>query len=105
MGRAACTEPQCLYKGDLYLYLHPEINAIFKVLLGRTAQKEGAWSPEKCRRVFKKKKIILFFSLHTNMSRCICTEREAPDYGEVYSSLQDGWFSVSNFYLVTFLAP
>ena len=20
MGRAACTEPQCLYKGDLYLY-------------------------------------------------------------------------------------
>jgi len=25
MGRTACTEPQCLYKGDLYLYLflHP----------------------------------------------------------------------------------
>jgi len=22
MGRAACTEPQCLYKGALYLYLH-----------------------------------------------------------------------------------
>jgi len=21
MGRTACTEPQCLYKGDLYLYL------------------------------------------------------------------------------------
>jgi len=21
MGRMACTEPQCLYKGDLYLYL------------------------------------------------------------------------------------
>jgi len=20
MGRTACTEPQCLYKGDLYLY-------------------------------------------------------------------------------------
>ena len=23
MGRTACTEPQCLYKGDLYLYLYP----------------------------------------------------------------------------------
>jgi len=23
MGRAACTEPQCLYKGALYLYLFP----------------------------------------------------------------------------------
>ena len=22
MGRTACTEPQCLYRGDLYLYLH-----------------------------------------------------------------------------------
>ena len=22
MGRTACTEPQCLYKGDLYLYLY-----------------------------------------------------------------------------------
>ena len=22
MGRTACTEPQCLYKGDLYLYPH-----------------------------------------------------------------------------------
>jgi hypothetical protein len=21
MGRTACTEPQCLYNGDLYLYL------------------------------------------------------------------------------------
>jgi hypothetical protein len=23
MGRIACTEPQCLYKGALYLYLYP----------------------------------------------------------------------------------
>jgi len=22
MGRTACTEPQCLYKGTLYLYLY-----------------------------------------------------------------------------------
>jgi len=22
MGRTACTEPQCLYRGDLYLYLY-----------------------------------------------------------------------------------
>jgi hypothetical protein len=25
MGRTACTEPQCLYKGDLYLYLTVEL--------------------------------------------------------------------------------
>jgi len=25
MGRAACTEPQCLYKGALYLYSLPGI--------------------------------------------------------------------------------
>ena len=23
MGRTACTEPQCLYKGALYIYLYP----------------------------------------------------------------------------------
>ena len=26
MGRTACTEPQCLYKGDLYLYLYFDFN-------------------------------------------------------------------------------
>ena len=25
MGRTACTEPQCLYKGDLYLFLTIEV--------------------------------------------------------------------------------
>jgi hypothetical protein len=25
MGRTACTEPQCMYKGDLYLYLTVEL--------------------------------------------------------------------------------
>ena len=25
MGRTACTEPQCLYKGELYLYLTVEL--------------------------------------------------------------------------------
>ena len=25
MGRAACTEPQCLYKGDLYFYFTVEL--------------------------------------------------------------------------------
>jgi len=24
MGRTACTEPQCLYKGDLYLFFVPQ---------------------------------------------------------------------------------
>jgi len=49
MGRMACTEPQCLYKGDLYLYhfyvysliifssiffliLHPAVKVNFGVL-------------------------------------------------------------------------
>jgi len=26
MGRAACTEPQCLYKGALYLYITIQIS-------------------------------------------------------------------------------
>ena len=26
MGRTTCTEPQCLYKGDLYLYLYTNFN-------------------------------------------------------------------------------
>jgi len=26
MGRTACTEPQCLYKGDLYLYLIHQVD-------------------------------------------------------------------------------
>jgi hypothetical protein len=29
MGRTACTEPQCLYKGALYLYLTVELNLFF----------------------------------------------------------------------------
>jgi hypothetical protein len=34
MGRTACTEPQCLYKGALYLNMHPlartdSVNGIF----------------------------------------------------------------------------
>ena len=28
MGRTACTEPQCLYKGDLYLYITIHISII-----------------------------------------------------------------------------
>jgi len=26
MGRTACTEPQCLYKGDLYLFTSNKLN-------------------------------------------------------------------------------
>jgi len=31
MGRTACTEPQCLYKGDLYLFftLQVELNNMY----------------------------------------------------------------------------
>jgi len=34
MGRAACTEPQCLYKGDLYLtfYSIVSVNQIYFIL-------------------------------------------------------------------------
>jgi len=32
MGRTACTEPQCLYNGDLYLYLR--IYSLVNVTLG-----------------------------------------------------------------------
>jgi hypothetical protein len=33
MGRTACTEPQCLYKGDLYLYLFYKICTYIKLAL------------------------------------------------------------------------
>jgi len=33
MGRTACTEPQCLYKGDIYLYLVPRIVEIIRIVL------------------------------------------------------------------------
>ena len=29
MGRTACTEPQCLYKGALYLYLYLYLQMIW----------------------------------------------------------------------------
>jgi len=31
MGRTACTEPQCLYKGALYLYLTTALLAEFRI--------------------------------------------------------------------------
>ena len=31
MGRTACTEPQCLYKGALYLYLYLYLKQILEV--------------------------------------------------------------------------
>ena len=34
MGRKACTDPQCLYKGDLYLYLYYVIELrLYKTIL------------------------------------------------------------------------
>jgi len=32
MGRTACTEPQCLYKGALYLYLFSDVETVGNVL-------------------------------------------------------------------------
>jgi len=32
MGRTACTEPKCLYKGALYLYFKSSSADIFKML-------------------------------------------------------------------------
>jgi hypothetical protein len=32
IGRTACTEPQCLYKGDLYLYLYFTFYVLCKVI-------------------------------------------------------------------------
>jgi len=33
MGRTACTEPQCLYKGDLYLYVKRDVGNVLFVTL------------------------------------------------------------------------
>jgi hypothetical protein len=41
MGHMACTEPQCLYKGALYLYFYEAF--IFGVILGLlNSEDEGA---------------------------------------------------------------
>ena len=37
MGRTACTEPQCLYKGTLYLYLYQNSIVLKKLKLERLA--------------------------------------------------------------------
>jgi len=34
MGRAACTEPQCLYNGALYLFLYSSYRAVNILRLG-----------------------------------------------------------------------
>jgi len=41
MGRTVCTEPQCLYKSELYLYLLHRAGYVYTI----TGQKEvyGAW--------------------------------------------------------------
>jgi hypothetical protein len=33
MGRTACTEPQCLYKGALYLYLNLNILLLYSIVI------------------------------------------------------------------------
>ena len=38
MGRTACTEAQCLYKGDLYLYFKSNIIACFDIEFSRNVQ-------------------------------------------------------------------
>jgi len=32
MGRTACTEPQCLYKGALYLYMNAQCTVLFHII-------------------------------------------------------------------------
>jgi hypothetical protein len=42
MGRTACTEPQCLYKGNLYLYLYffqPTVSAVVCEILSVSKDK------------------------------------------------------------------
>ena len=50
-------------------------------------------------------KITIVFPLHTNMSRCICTEWKASVFSEVSISIQECVSSVCNLLFVTFLAP
>jgi hypothetical protein len=38
MGRTACTEPQCLYKGDLYLFYYEQRIHKAKYIEGAVAQ-------------------------------------------------------------------
>ena len=45
MGRTACTEPQCLYKGDLYLYLFPTNQALLSLQQKRWSKFNGIQFP------------------------------------------------------------
>jgi len=38
MGRTDCTERQCLYKGDLYVYLFLMLSKLFSIDLAYTEQ-------------------------------------------------------------------
>jgi len=64
MGRTACTEPQCLYKGALYLYLYcirellhfPEGNAVLPFMFFIT-QYDGPFPYEDITQKYTKKGI------------------------------------------------
>ena len=43
MGRTVCTEPQCLYKGDLYLYLYNISNQGLGFLHGKFKYAQHNW--------------------------------------------------------------
>jgi hypothetical protein len=46
MGRTACTEPQCLYKCELYLYLSPfiDIGGVVHKMLIKVTTRSNAYS-------------------------------------------------------------
>jgi hypothetical protein len=51
MSRTACTEPQCLCKGDLYINFFYIKSARFKFLIKVTLNIEDFWDLTPCRQV------------------------------------------------------
>jgi hypothetical protein len=45
MGCTACTEPQCLYKGDLYLYLQIVVKYVWKLLRKISLENPNFFNP------------------------------------------------------------
>jgi len=74
MGHTACTEPQCLYKGALYLYLIVE----YFINLGTAIRSEARRTNKNKSRIFvakagfNKKEILFNSKQDLNLRKKIC---------------------------------
>ena len=95
MGRTACTEPQCLYKGDLYLYLSPQYQIEVKTKfqqgnLARRDQCEGLRLVRKLETPQKKvSQFLSYLILKTGMAK-VWSGRQQLDIESHMASVKTG---------------